>query len=444
MNASHKNTLILFILSLSGLFGSYFLNGYLAHHLNIYIYADYSIALKFLDIVVSITLFGTDVGSVCYLSKYLLNHQKKSLEDYIIWNVKLVSVNLVIVRILAWITFIIMLLMHVYGVRHIENYSIFMFVIWITPFAALFKLVSSFLTGIDLPITSMFISNTLLYIVQFLFFAALISMLNISLSYSIIAVILAGTYSLLTVISAHWLDKNTKKLIRLGLNEFFVTPILHPVWFPSLLKIISNSILFMLICSMDLLIVRFFSPNPKDTGCYAAILSIISFFALVPKNLYQDLKPSLSYHLTSPEGCREVQKEMNHTNKIVFLILTLASVLIILFSKPLLGYFGEEYLRGQTALILLTVLLWYSSLSQFSGTLLIYGNLEGTALRGCFLQILFILSATVPATYYFGMNGTALTTGLAFVLNSIYCSTQVKRHLGIHSMLIPGYMPPVS
>src|SRR3990167_470863 len=91
MNQVYKNNLLLFAIAIFSFFGSYLLSAYLARHLSIYVYADYNIAIKFLDLVVTLILFGSDTGSVCYLSKYLLNHQKQSIQDYIVWNVKLVG-----------------------------------------------------------------------------------------------------------------------------------------------------------------------------------------------------------------------------------------------------------------------------------------------------------------------------------------------------------------
>lgn len=443
MSTSNKNTFLLFLLSVIGFICCYLLNGYLAHHLNIYLYADYSVALRFLDFLVCVTLFGTDVSAVCYLSKYLLNHQNLTLEEYIRWNIKLVSVNILIIRIVAWLLFTGVMILHVLGIRRIESYSILVFVVWIAPFAASFRLICSFLTGLDLFISSMVMSGVLIYLVQFLLFAGLIGFLKLSLSYANIALVLAGTYAILTLFCYELLDKRILGMMKQGVRQFFVTPVIHLPWFSAVSKIILNSILFMLICSLDLFIVRIFSPNPKDAGCYAAILSIISLLFLIPKNLYQDLKPLLSFHLTTPEGRVMIQKQINHTNRIVFFLLTALALLIIIFSQTLLNYFGHEYLRGQAALIFLTLGLWYTGLNQFSGMVLIYANLEGLALRGCLLQLTFVVCLTVPATYYFGINGTAITTGLSFSLNSLYCSFQLKKHLGLNSMVIPGYMPPV-
>lgn len=439
---SNTSILVFLTLSLSGLIGGYLLNGYLARHLSIYIYADYSIALKFLDLLTCIILFGTDVSSVAYLSKYLLNRQEDGLEDYVLWNVKLVSINILIAKILAWVVFMLMLILHLYGIRDLENYSILVFVIWVTPFAALFKLVSSFLTGFDLPITSMFLSNTLFYLIQLLFFAALLSIFKISIGYTVIALVLAGSYIILTIIASFYLPKNIFALIEHGLKRFFVTPIVKTIWFFPILKIILNSIIFTLISGIDLFIVKYISPNPKDAGCYAALLSIVAFFNLVPKNLYQELKPSLSYELLSRKGRQSVQKKINQINKVVFTILSLSAMLIIYFSKTLLGYFGPEYLRAQTALVFMLIGLWYAGLNQFSPIILIYANHEEIALRASLLQIIFVILITIPATYFYGMNGTALTTGLAFALHSLYCSLDVKRRLGIVNMMIPGYISP--
>lgn len=443
MNPPPTNTFLLFLLSVIGYISCYLLNGFLAHHLSIYIYADYSVALRALDFVVCLTLFGTDVAAVCYLSKYLLNNQSKFLQFYIRWNVKLVSMNILTVRILGWLLFGIMIILHLSGIHHIKDYPMVIFILWVTPFAAIFKLLCSFLTGMDFFLTSMMLSNVFFYFFQFLLFAGFIFIIHKPLSYINIAIILGGTYAILGLLCYRLIDRNIIALIRQGLKRFFIIPPFRPKWFPAVSKIIVNSIIFMLICTVDLFIVRIFSPNPKDAGCYAAILSIVSFIYLLPKGLYQDLKPLLSYNLTSPSGRILIQKQMNRTNKIVCLLTTTLCLCIIFFSNALLGYFGPEYLRAKTALILLTIGLWYSGLSQIAGSILIYANLEDLALTSSILLIVFTLCITIPVTYYFGLNGIALSTGIAFSFNSLYCSYQIKKHLGLNSMIIPGYMPRV-
>ncbi len=145
MKSETRFLFFLFAVAVVGFLVQYGLNVYLARHLSAEIYGDYTIAIKSLGILVSLALFGTDMGSQCFLSKYLRAHQAISAEHYIAWNIKLISISFLFARLLALISFTVMIGLHFFGVKDIHQYPMVIFVLWVTPFAAAFQLLSNFL-----------------------------------------------------------------------------------------------------------------------------------------------------------------------------------------------------------------------------------------------------------------------------------------------------------
>ncbi len=438
-----KNTsyiIILFLLGLLGFASQYLLNIYLAHRLSLEIFGEYSLAMKTMELIVCLTLFGTDVGSVCYLSKYLLANNEATIQDYIAWNIKLVGLNVLILRILVWILFLGMLGLQLSGHNTMKDYPLIVFVLWVTPFAVSCKLLNSFLLSYNIVFSALFLNNVLIYLIEFLFFIGIFELLHHHPAFVLLAIILAGAYSIVSIISSAKLTKEARHFIYMGFKQLRTTSLRSHDWFPKSGKIILNSIIFLFICSLDLFIIRFFSPNYHDVSYYAAVLSITSILGLVPKNLYQKIKPTMAFELTTPSGRMELQKKLNDTNKIVFIIMTLLAAGIIVFSIPLLMLFGAHYTHAHTALIILTIGTWYTGLNQISGVILLYADFEELALNLALFELFLIFLFTVPATYFYGINGTATATALVYMINGVICSITVKRKLGIQNMIIPGYI----
>src|SRR5690348_17012405 len=100
-----RDVTFLFFLTVLGYLTKFALNLFLAHHLTPARYGDYSVAIKLLDILVLVTLFGTNIGASRFLAKYLQYNSTHSAANYIAWNIKLVSVTFSIMLIVSLVIF---------------------------------------------------------------------------------------------------------------------------------------------------------------------------------------------------------------------------------------------------------------------------------------------------------------------------------------------------
>lgn len=429
---------VLFFIATAGFLVQFFLNMFLTHHLGIRLYGDYSLAIQLLGVFVSVSLLGTDIGSQCFVVKYLQSNKSSKAEEYISWNLKLVGVSFLIIRLVAAIALILMLGLHFLGIRDIHQYNIIFYVLWITPLAASFKLFSSFLIIGDLVFTMMILSKVLIYVLELLFFFIVINFFSVHTDYVMIVAVLAVSNFLLAVITYYFLNIDFVHMIRLGLNQFKITHIVHPSWAKQSMRLILSNLTYLLICSADLFIVKLFSSNMDHVGQYSVDLTITSFVWLISGNLYQGLKPTMSYELGSAQGRFQLQHKLDQINKIVFTLITVVCFLIMCFSKQLLLLFGEKYLQGQSALLYLTVGTWFASITQIANFVLIYANLEGLAVTISVIELVVILITTIPATYWFGMDGTAISLSIILAVANLTSIYFVKRKLGIRAICIPS------
>jgi len=440
MNKDTKYISVLFAISTTGFFSKFALNTYLAHHLSVSIYGDYSIAISVLSVLSSLVLFGTDVSSQCFLAKYLCAHQKSNALHYIAWNLKLISTSSLIARLVALASIVIMFGLHFFGIREIHKYYILFYVLWITPLAAAFKLLARFLLCTDFVLRMMFLYDVVVYLVEFTLYFMVISVFKYQLNYLMIIAVLGVSYFLLTLLTYSCLNKNVTHMIWQGLNHWTKISITSPIWFAQSSKLIVNSLVFMITSSLDLFIVKTCSATGHHAGQYAAILTIMSFIWLIPNNLYQKVRPMMSNALTTPEGRLVLQARLDQTNKVVFTILSMVTIIIIVFSRPILQLFGENYVQAQPALICLTIGSALSALIQVSGIILIFADFEGLVLRVSAAQLILLLIAAIPATVWFGITGTAVATSLTmFTINLIFVY-YTKKKIGLRAIYIPEFL----
>ncbi|MDP3561212.1 MAG: oligosaccharide flippase family protein [Legionellaceae bacterium] len=436
MNKESKFVFVLFTIAVTGYIVQYLLNIYLARNLSAAFYGEYSLAVKVLGIFISLVLFGTDTGAQCFLSRYLAANTQSTAEDYIAWNIKLVSMNLLLARALALILMVAMMGAHFIGLRDISSYPLIIFVLWVTPIAALFKLLSNFLLSTNVVLVSMCFSVIGVFALEFLLFYLFLSVFQMHVSFLTFGVVLCLSYVIIANLMLLYLRHNVITMLLLGIKNIFSTEIIKSEWFKRSSKLILNNILYLIISSMDIFIVKFFAANGAIVGYYGAVLTVSSLVWLVPNYLYQKLKPTISHALTSEAGKKELQLKLDRTNRTVFSIMTIIALGIIFFSAELLNMFGSDYMQGQSALIILTIGIWYAGTNQIAGVMLLYGGFEATVLKVVFLEIVLIVLCTIPATYWYGITGTAAATTLLLIVNGTIFAVLLRQKLGIKNRFV--------
>lgn len=424
----------LLVISLIGFLIQYGFNMYLAHQLGNYFYGEYSIALKLLVFLVSLILFGTDIGSTSFLARYLDTHKDALVQDYLIWNIKVVALSFLCVRLLSIILIIGISTMHVLGVRSIHQHNLYTLVLWISPIVALFSLFTNYLNCKDLVFTNAIITNIVNYVIQFLLFFVTLNLLKFNVDNFLIIAILALSYVLLSILTLFFLNRDFLQRIYSGLFHLKNISIYDSRWFHRSTQLILSNLIYFLAISVDLFVVKFVSKNTMDVGHYAAALTITYILWYTSGNLYLKLIPTMSEALSTQHGRLQFQQRLNQTNKMTFIILTSITMLILFFSSKILLLFGASYIQAKTALIYLTIGGWFFGLSRLTGTMLLYAGFESLVCWVAGVRLICMLVLLVPVTYWFGIAGTAMVTSTAFAVSYIVFIFYVKTKLGINAM----------
>ncbi|HLB58086.1 MAG TPA: hypothetical protein VJL60_04660 [Gammaproteobacteria bacterium] len=395
----------------------YLITVFLANHLSPGLFGDVSIALRALGIFSSLVLLGTTASSKRFLSHYIEINDSLNAKAYILWNFRLFATTSIICLLVAIISTSVFLLLDYLKIFSIDNYHIAFYTLWITPIASLGILITNYLSCDKHAIAGYTFANVGKYTSLLVFLLFVIVFFHRGLtSFNFLFILFLALLALFFVEFLFLLKKTSLISVALAKTTATVSNETKREWLYSSYRLIVTNLIFLIVCFLDLFILEIFSAQENDVGYYSAALTIASILWVIPDGVFQFLKPKMTGYLKTPEGKIKLQKKLNRINLIVFLVATVAAVVLIVFGNIFLLHFGKAYSVAHTALTLV-VLGNYIGIMQKSPTfLLIYSGQEHLILRISIVQIILLLVTGIPLAYFYNLNGMAVATAVSFCL----------------------------
>lgn len=436
MNRVFKNSSLILVITTIGYFLRYGFNVFLAQHFSADLYGDYNLAIKVLAALGSLSLFGTNISAKRFLSHYLQNNKDSTAADYIAWNIKLISIGFLLVWIIAFMAFLIIILLHFFNIQDLNKYHLAIYMLWIAPFAATASLLGAFLLCTDRIVLSTFFSNIMLYALLLSFFTISLQIIGASVNNIMIIAVLCISYLFLSLFIFLSLDVTIRTIVYKAFKNLHLVSIKNKDWLQSSLYMISNNFVFTLANILDLFIIEIFDSNEFDVGYYSAILIIISSIYLVSSNLYQDLKVVVSRLSADKHRKTDLQHYLDKINVIAFLIVAAIGIGIIFFSRNLLLFFGPDYTQAEVPLIISTVGACITRIGLGARMVLLFSGFEKLLLQLNTAEVILNIIVIIPATYFYGITGTAISVALIMSVKSSCCIYWAHKKIGIRAALL--------
>ncbi len=132
-----------------------------------------------------------------------------------------------------------------------------------------------------------------------------------------------------------------------------------------------------------------------------------------------------------------LEKVVKQSSKIIYFISIPLFIIIFVFSKEILSFFGKEFEAGASLLIILLIGQLFSILAGNVGGLLNMTEnqkiLRNTAIISAFLNIILSFML-IP---YLGATGAAISTAISISTWNILCIIFTKKILGFHTIYLP-------
>jgi O-antigen/teichoic acid export membrane protein len=200
------------------------------------------------------------------------------------------------------------------------------------------------------------------------------------------------------------------------------------------LPMMATTIAAFLMGNVSLFMLEAFSTT-EEVGVFSVAFKIATLISLILFVVNTISGPKFS-ELYWAGKHKELQDTLDHSSKLIFISSLSIAIIFYILSKTLLSIFGEEFIVGDTALILLiTGQLMYS----VSGSAGVFLNMIGRqlALRNI---IVVVVSITILLDYFlipiYGMNGAAFTFIIGAIILNLSMVIYIKK-LNYRAFYIP-------
>jgi len=185
----------------------------------------------------------------------------------------------------------------------------------------------------------------------------------------------------------------------------------------------------------DILMLSYYKTT-VDVGIYNSSLRLaaLSGITLIAVNAIAAPKFVEFYSKSDMRGLKDtVQK----STKMIFFMSAPLLLLLIIFSKQILSFFGDEFIVGYLALIYLCASRFINAISGSVGYIMQMTDQQRTYQNIIIIAFLINLGLNFMLIPRYGFNGAAIASSIAMVFWNITLVIIIKRRLGFWTIYIP-------
>lgn len=430
-----KSSLILFSIGIIGYFFKFIFNSFLARHLSPELYGDFSVAMRVFKIASAYMLFGTAASSKRFFSNYLKKKQHDIASKYLSWNLRIVLISAFFFLLLLALFTIVILGLHIFHIHDIREYHLLVYFLWLSPIGALSLLLASYLIcDRDVFLGSFFGSGSF-YFFGFLLLIPVIFLLNIKLHDESLWILILCIFILMAAFEGAVLFSRMRNLFTVSIANIFNRS--HSdkqnekEWWRVSSRLILNQIAFSVVKALDIILLEIIDSSEKIVGYYAAALTISGVIWVTQRSLFQFVSPRISTLLDEKGGKQKLQALINKS-ELTNLILSGALItLIIIFSDPILRFFGPQFIVAKIPLWILLGTAFIAVIGAPAPKLLAYSGHEMCLVYVSILEIVTMMISGVILIYAFSAIGAALATFTTLFLRTILMIYFVRKKLNM-------------
>lgn len=420
-----KNSIFL-IGVLIGYLAEYLFNVILARHLSPEAYGELSIVLRMAALCVPIFLLGFDNAIFRFLPPLLKNKDKKGLEKLLTWIFFRIFTHATWLFAIAFSGIFWIFVFDFKGLAHFHYPGIL--IILLLPIAALSVILNNMMMCFKNYYKAILIFDIFKFSVISLMLIIAFSKISHIGFYNIYEVILLGYFMVVFVQSLLIYPKIKNEF------HFFKKVFINREWLKIAISYMISTLVFMLLCSIDLLMLKFIGHNENDIGYFQALLVICSFFYLVPKASSTIFSTKISYYYESKQ-LKKLQKLIDQTIFFDMFFCFLLCLVIAIFSNAILLSFGKNYVFLQQDLLFLMIGSFCIAITTNTAKLLKFTEFYNTVISinvgGVILAVILNL-ILIPS---YGIKGAILTLVFIAVTTNLIKVVMAKKILKINPFI---------
>jgi len=393
---------------------------FLANIMGVEKWGEFSFILSIIFILAIPTTMGLPQLILRYIKRYNLENNYMLMKGLIYY-----SKNIILF--FSIVFFVVFYLIYFIGLGR-ENITSFYFFImfFIVLFIGQHIINKNILVGLDNPLLGQ-IPEMLLFPVIYLLLIISAYFANDSLNVSTVLIIMLISYFIIFIIENYLLkkykpyNKDTPK--KFLIKEWFITSI------PFLL--LAGS--FVLLNNIDLIMIGNMI-DMENVGIYKATVRVAEIVIFSISAVTIIIQPKI-VQLFKKNDHTNLQKTIAKSTIVIFVTSLSFSIFILLFSKEILGLFGEDFIKGKDALLILVLI---QLINAFFGQMGVLLNMTGNERYSLYAVILAMLLNTILNYFLipqYGINGAAIASAFSILTWNMYLFIVVIRKLKINTTI---------
>ena len=379
----------------------------------------FALSQTILMVMVMLSVFGTDTASLKYSSQYSNNNEYRKLNSLYFSIFKFVIVSSI------FISIIILLIkgeLSVFFNKSLLNHSLFFISLSILPMSFI-NINSESLRGIGE------------YSLFTIFRYVLIPVLTILFIY-----VLDNNNDLLTPIKAYAISiciisllSFTFLLKEIKFFKYFsnIDSNLNDIVKYSFPVLISNSML-LLIQWIDIIILGYFETS-NTVGIYSVVMKISLFSSVILFSINSIVASEFS-RLYSLDKMVDLRVLIKKSSKIIFFITIPVLILIVYFSKSILGYFGYEFIMANKTLYILIAGQFVNILCGSVGYILMMTEKQNIFKNIMIFATCVNIILNIVLIPKYGINGAAIASSISLILWNVISFSYIYRKYNISTI----------
>jgi O-antigen/teichoic acid export membrane protein len=178
--------------------------------------------------------------------------------------------------------------------------------------------------------------------------------------------------------------------------------------------------------------------DAKVVGIYGIVtrISTLSVFILVAVNSV--FAPEFA-SLYARNDIISLEKLVQKATRIMIVLTLPIFILIFAFSSQILSFFGEDYISGSLALIIVTIGQLINVATGSVGCILMMTGHEKLMQYNVILSLVLNVGLNILLIPKYGLNGAAISSSLSLILMNLVSAVLVHKKLSI--LTFPAYVP---
>src|SRR3990167_8367596 len=421
-NLIKKSSGIFILICIAYLF-SFIFNLILARWLGPLEYGIVSLVLRFFGILLPLLAFGVDGVFIKHIQTFIENIDYSKLSGVLHWGTRI----FIIVSFIYFLCGAILLsLSHFLFFNHQFEIELDIFLkgIWLPPFLTLLYIGSSLLRALRCFYSSVIFSwaSTLflasLFILSWHFLYGNVGTIETFIAIGI-AVVISIILQFLVIIQ------------NLPNESFAVDPIYqNREWFSLGFYIMLSNTLSTVSVLLTMILLDVSGTSKLQIAHFFVVFIIANIFIILGKAITSLIGPWINI-LDKQKKINKLQWLINITNYFKLIVGMIFLLIILIYGKSILLWFGQAYNDMHIPLILLSIMNFVSICFGSSIPLLLYTNQQKFVNTLRIVQVCLLLILCMILIRPLGVTGAVLANGISLIVFELSATVKVKRTLNI-------------